>query len=412
MSVYGYPRPTTPRLEQFARDALVFRRAYATASWTRPSVASILTGLSPRHHGAVLWNEGLGNVETLAERLTAAGYRSRALIANAYLRDAGFERGFESFLVLSTGGNWNVPGAEVTQSAVTNEPFAAGSFLYLHYLDPHDPYAPAPRARAEFVRPYVGPYRGDMGFTRGVLLAGAVPWTYDGQLFLSDLYDAEVKTADDAVGRALDWVREAGLYDEAIIIVTADHGEEFHDHGGWFHGYTLYDEQLHVPLLIKFPASAQIGAGVRNEPVSIMDIVPTLVSFLALDRPGDAFDGLNLIAAGGERPREVRTLYAMQPLGRQGGIHTGTAWAARRDGLKWIELEGSYPYRPTPPRGECYDLAFDPGERTNLVATEPERCSALAKRLALWRLGGARRGPEIHVSEEERLKLEALGYTN
>lgn len=407
LSLAGYERPTSPRLDAFAADATTFARAYAPASWTRPSVASLITGLDPRHHGAIFWNQGIGAVTTVAEHLQRAGYVTRGVNTNVFLKKAGFERGFDRYETPAKG--WNTPATLVNETVKKGGPVEPGSFLYVHYLDPHDPYDPNAEARALLVRPYQGDASGSMKFIRGLLMGGAIFPDKDDVRHLSDLYDAEVRTVDAALGSLLDWLRETGVYDDALVIVASDHGEELHEHGSWLHGFTLFDEQLHVPLLIKPPQSMDVGGALREDPVSLVDVMPTILELAGLDAPSN-LDGRSLVPLlRGEPGALPRTLYALEPLsGRRG--RTGIAWSARNGHLKWIRIAGTKPSGGAPWPGECYDLLADPGEQQNLANLGPGPCAELASAAERWRAEGLRDGAPLEVEPSVEKQLRALGY--
>jgi len=420
LALSGYGRAVSPQIDRFASGSVVFENARAVASWTKPTVGSILTGYPPRQHGARHYDEGLRAVPTLATRLDVAGYTSRAVVANPFLANAGFERGFQQFRNLSKGQAWYVPGSRVTRAAVAALPEPSAGlhlFLYVHYLDPHDPYQPDPAAAAGLVRPYSGPARGSLEFVRGPLLQHRYEPSDADVRYISDLYDAEIRTVDGAVGDLFDALRAAGRYDDAWIVLTADHGEELHDRGGWLHSYTLYEEQIHVPLIVKAPRRLGIEPGRRRALVSQMDIVPTLLEALGLPaKDGDGgltLGGRSLLASlrDPEATLPERTLFAEQGFGRQDGRH-GLGYTGRRGSLKWIEVDGEYSHHPTPPNGECYDLAQDPGERHNLVGTEVDPdCGELAEVVKAWRREDRAEGTILDLPPETVERLRALGYT-
>ena len=412
----GYPRPVSPEIDRLAADGVFFSGARAVASWTKPSVASILTGYTPSRHGALRYDEGLRAVPTLATRLSLAGYVARAVVANPFLDGAGFERGFRSFRNLSKGTRWHVPGDEVTEAALAAFQQREGLFLWVHYLDPHDPYQPDEHAARLLVESYDGPVEGSMAFIRGQLLPGRYQANPADVSYVSDLYDAEVRTVDAAIGRLLDELRARGRYDEAWIVLTSDHGEELHEHGHWLHSYTLYEEQLRVPLIVKPPRRLGIAPGRRDELVSQLDVVPTLLDGLGLaPREGDAEnpDGRSLLPVlrGTIDPDPDRMLFAEQGFASADG-RRGFGYAGRRGSLKWIEVVGEYTHQATPPEGECYDLAADPGERRNLArADQMHPCSALAAAVAAWRSEARTEGVPLQIPPETEERLRALGYT-
>lgn len=411
----GYPRPVSPRIDAFAQESVAFLRARAVAAWTKPTVTSILTGSTPQRHGVLRYNERLRSFPTLATRLRLAGHRTRAVVANPFLSQTGIERGFQTFENLSDGRGWHIPGDEVTDAALAAVPDDGPMLLYVHYLDPHDPYQPSAEAAAELVRPYDGPANGSIPFIRFQLLAGEYTPTPDDVAHVSDLYDAEIRTADAAVGRLLDGLRERGRYDDAWIVLTSDHGEELYEHGHWLHSYTLYEHQLAIPLIVKPPRRLGIAPGTRFAPVSQIDVVPTLLEGLGLppDPAVERPEGRSLLArmrdgdAGGD---DDRVLFAEQGFGSKDG-RTGMGFSARQADLKWIELEGEYPHQPRPPEGECYDLATDPGEQRNLAGGAAHPCAALAGQVQAWRRQERAEAEVLDLPEETEAQLRALGYT-
>ena len=413
LSLSGYVRPTSPKIDRFAADAVVFERAFAPASWTRPSVAALLTGLDARKHGAVHWDEGLGPVETLAENLARAGYRSQAWITNPFLKGGGFDRGFDRFEKLCLGRGFGVTGAEVTALVMAEAVVGPATLNWIHFIDPHDPYQPSEAARADLVRPYAGTASGETRFVRGPLMSGEFLPSAEDVGYLSDLYDAEIRTVDQAVGKLLDWLRSTGAYDRALVVLTSDHGEEFREHGGWLHGFTLYEEQIHVPLIIKPPSSLGAAVGRHSQPVSLLDVVPTVLEIASLPLP-EGLDGRSLVPDLLGRPSpppSPRTIFALEPLAGRDGP-TGMAYAGRSNGLKWIEVDGRYPGREAPPFGECYDLGADPGEQRNLANAERGPCAELARRVGSWRGGGVEAGEPLRLEPGERERLRAIGYAH
>ncbi len=179
------------------------------------------------------------------------------------------------------------------------------------------------------------------------------------------------------MGQLFDWLRSTGAYDRALVILTSDHGEEFREHGGWLHGFTLYEEQIHVPLIIKPPSSLGAAVGRRSQPVSLLDVVPTVLEIASLPLP-EGLDGRSLVPdLLGRPPSSVRTIFALEPLAGRDGP-TGMAYMGRSHGLKWIEVDGRHPGREAPPLDECYDLRSDPGEQRNLANEDRSPCSELA----------------------------------
>jgi len=360
--VYGYPRKTTPELDAFAKDAVVFERAIAHASWTKPSVASILTSRLPAQHRAVQLRDALDpSNPTVARRLAERGFSTGAAMANSVIYDAesAFDPGFESFAGLHTGDDRRskLVGADVVVDAALEFLRARRglpTFLYVHTMDPHVPYAP-PAPFDRMFEPLPTPehpaqdprtdYKEPLDRERMI-----------GQ------YDGDIAFGDREFGRFLRALKASDQYQDALIVFVADHGEEFHDHGLWLHGRSLYDELIHVPLVVKFPGNAWAGRRVAEQ-VQGLDVVPTVLEALRQPLASD-LGGVPLqrTIRGELKPRP-----ALAEISHRGFVAHGVR--TERD---------KYVRRFSPNDDELYfDLEHDPGERTNRAAQEPQRVRLL-----------------------------------
>ena len=365
VGVYGSPHGNTPALDRLAADGVTFEHATSTAPWTLPSMASILTGLYPRHHGAgAIANrrDPLGraplaaDVPTLAATLRDAGYRTHAIVTNPYLlARSGLSRGFQSYdnltfiseAMVSGRGNaaqWLLDhvapqlvagdrGEDVSDAAVR---WLAGAdrarpfFLWLHYVDPHGPYGASAGTRHKSFRGEVtfgaGAVALDLGSTSPDpvrLRSGEIRLGDDDKRRVRALYDDEIAEVDRQVGRVLDALAEQGLADNTLVVCVSDHGEEFWDHGGVEHGHTLYDELLHVPWLMRWPSRLPAGRRVRTV-VSTIDVAPTVQELIGLPTSA-ALDGVS----GGRRRARRRRGRACRPQ-REPAVRRGTGRAAHR----------------------------------------------------------------------------------
>ena len=307
LSLYGYSRPTSPRLEQFARErGVVFRSAWSNAGCTYPSVNSLFTGLWPQRVLEEFPKIGMAipaALPTMAEMFAGSGYATAAVSASEVVRktpgklnpDGGFDRGFSSFDE-RCGGRW---AGCVNQRAIDKldqltEPF----FLYLHYLDPHASYSPpqgAPRAYSRATRAAASPWA-RKGFARTierVLLAPGGPGIEpDDARHLSDLYDDEVAYFDSRFGALIAELERRALFERTIVVFAADHGEELLDHGHWGHCADLaYQTVVGTPLVIAAPGFAP---GARDAPVSNVDLLPTLAELAGLPIDRARLDGRSL----------------------------------------------------------------------------------------------------------------------
>ena len=392
LGIHGYERDTSPALDRFFESGTAFTRATSTTPCTIPSMQQLLTGRLVDHVDS----------PTLAQMLRAHGYQTAAIVSQHQFRHGRltwFDRGFDSFDIqglreLDRHGLSTRAAAEVTDRALTwlgEERGAGPFFLWLHYFDPHDPYWP-PAAERRFVERAASPHRGDRRVL-GQELAGESRLrrryprfeAADAERF-ADLYDEEVAYTDAQLGRLFEHLEQLGLVDESIVIVTSDHGERLGEDGMWDHCKTLRPPEMHVPLLVRV-AGEPLAAGPRDDSItSTLDVVPTLVALLGLERRGDETAVLD-----GEDLRSV-------PSGRR-VIASWNGWQSIREG-DWSL------YR----RGDSLDLyrvRTDPREREDLADVEPATTTRLRAELDESR---ALTEPGESQSRETIEQLEALGY--
>lgn len=399
LGCYGYGRGTTPAIDAFAAEALLFEQMVAQSSWTKASVASIFTGLWPRDHAANTRADKLGDAATtLAERLHESGYATAAFVTNPNVTESfGFDQGFEEFRYLGAISDAEMVRQEV-MAWLDARRDARPLFLYVHTLDPHSPYLPPEEQRRRFA-----PEVADVLATGGKahlddLQAGRVPVTETELARVRALYDAEIAFADWSFGRFLDDLRQRGRYEPALVALVSDHGEEFHEHGDFTHGRNLHVESLHVPLIVKPPGGgtpARVAA-----PVQHVDLLPTILTAAGLPVPA-GLEGRDLLAVARGAVGE-RRIFSYLHL-------DGPARASVRAGL-WKLLEQLDGEQLIWPR--LYDLATDAGERVDLAEMRTVRtgflAAALRRRLAST--GVALDAETAIVDESLRESLRALGY--
>lgn len=396
LGCYGHPGGLTPEIDAFAAKAVVFESSIAQSSWTKSSVASLLTGLWPPEHGALKRTHRLSDeVLTLPEILSEAGYATAAFVTNPNVTAAfGFDQGFEDFTDLGIEARSN----EVTEAVLAyldQRMDERPLFLYVHTLDPHDPYNPPPDERARFA-PQVAVGNPAMHRILNDFQAGRREVKPRLVAQLASLYEAEIATNDRSFGVLLEGLKSRGLYDGSWVAVVADHGEEFYEHQHFRHGRALYAESLHVPLILKAPGMKE-GRRVR-EPVQHIDFLPTLLDALRLPRP-DGLYGRNLL-----EPLAPVPIFSYLHLDGPPRLSVSV------DGWKLIvRREGGGFSAP-----QLFDLRSDPGEQDDLAARDDVRRGYLATLLRRRLFGG---GVELHAEEvifDENLRrnLEALGYLN
>lgn len=410
VGAYGYERNTTPRIDRFAEDGIVFENAIATSATTLPTHMSMFTGFTPSEHGASNRHQLSRAVPYLPEVLAEADFRVDGVVSGAYLaQNFGFERGFHSYRSLR-----RPRAAETIDAALEVLDRARGQthFLFLHLIDAHWPYEP-PRELAE----HFGPIRTDVPAMLHKVLKQIPP---DGREEIQqaiDLYDAEIFYADRELGRFFDELEARGLYDNAFIIVTADHGEAFYEHDNWQHGWTLYDEIVHVPLVIKWPESAERGRIPAQ--VSQTDIFATLLEFAELSPPHARATDLATLTDASLTSDERRYAYSEFTSNPAPGELPVKHVAIRSESYKYIatfrtdadtELEIIERLDE-----ELYDLVADPNEMKNLADEASNLVDGFrngldvyleeARTFRSWRQGDA-----VIEDEAIRERLRALGY--
>ncbi|MEM8934518.1 MAG: sulfatase, partial [Acidobacteriota bacterium] len=392
---HGGPVPT-PHLDAFAAESLVFERAIAQSSWTKASMGSVFTGRSPLEHGAYRRDHVLSDrAVTLAELLSAAGYRTAAFGTNPNLTEAfGFAQGFDHFVDLGEAAN----AGEVVDAAVDwlrTSDDERPLFLWLHPIDPHSPYVPpdafreehSPHLSAETARRAV-PLINDMR-------AGRRPVDLALVAEVVELYDTEIAWSDRAFGRLREALADASL-DDAIVLVLSDHGEEFYEHGNFEHGRALFAESIHVPFMLHWPEGP---VGRVREAVQHLDVLPTLLDAVGVEAPR-GLSGQSLLDGPPTADRPIFShlhLDGAERVAVERGRFKLLAEVAPGDRLIGRQL---------------YDLVDDPKETRNLAAEQPIVTGRLAT-LLRKHLTAAREGATVEtveIDEETRRRLEALGY--
>ena len=416
LGTYGARLPTSPRIDAFAHDAVTYERAWSASSWTLPATVSLLSGVYPFEHGLVEAGQRLpaDGVPWLPELLGRLGYATAAISQWPLGKPFGLERGFGTFTLdvrLMTKSTSDLARGLFWQYLFNGPGPRRPLFAYVHVSDPHAVYDPKGSDRV-----FADRQPGSLA-----------PGLYNPQVFLERdlgrnpadtahlraLYDGEVLYADRQFGAFLDLLRYLGLYEQSLIILVSDHGEEFHEHGGFDHGRTLYEELLHVPLLVKYPGRR--GAGTRiSSRVSTLDLPPTILDLL-----GQPYGNLRLhgrpLPRAPEPSGPARALFAEVKVGAsqtQGAVDLSALVAGD---FKCVQtaLPVDRFLRPVPPL-EAYDLATDPGEHAPLAAGDA-RLGPCASQLEEWRARAhaaaerAKRKAEELLPEEVR-RLRALGY--
>lgn len=405
LGCYGGGRETSPNVDALCRESVVFEQAISHAPSTLPSHATMLSSLPPQVHGASFNRRTPlpDDAVTLAEVLSERGFRTVSFNDGSQVKGLwGLAQGFD--LYRSTRGDRAVAHARFDDRVSDflgwldgDGPEDGGAkpfFAFLHSYEVHHPYIPDEEDLARLEDATYDGWLGRRVSVRSLKRIKRRERTVDDadRAFIETAYDAEIRSMDRALGRLLEGLRERGVLDDTLVVFTSDHGEEFGEHGDWgWHGHTLYDELLRVPLVVRFPEGRWAGERVRRQ-VRLVDLAPTVADGVGVPAPGSWW-GISLLPLleGGELPPLVAV--AMVDQDREvpaGGVRTG----------RWKYLAG-----------RLFDLEHDPRETVNVLLDHPELAAALSDHLE----GVRRRAREgdagtVELDPETARELEALGY--
>jgi arylsulfatase len=430
LGCYGHPGGLSPMMDELARQGVLFEQAIATSPWTLPSIASIFCGYYPTVHKVTSYREALqmsqgaaGAVRyfgdeftTLAEVLQANGYLTAGFSANPFItQKLGFAQGFEhfdsSFAANETHGNVvNEAALRWLAQRDKSKPF----FLYLHYMDVHDPY----KAGDKYVEPLVAaveqmPNKTPLSeaemkrhkdyFGKSAVAYRGVPRhmrLFRYAEYWRARYDAGVPQVDQYLDELRGKLSEMGLWDDAYVILTADHGESLGEHELWAHGLSAHQDQLHVPLILRWPGKL---APDRRLPqtVRLFDLMPTLLAQLGIDVPPDL---------------QARSLAGLISGEAQSSLPAFAEAVKRRPGEKaFVSGKWKLLAYMDEDRYELYDLDEDPTEQHDLAGQYPQRVTELRELLGRQiaendALGAGVEAREAEMTAEELARFRALGY--
>ena len=379
LGCYGYHRDTSPAVDGLAGEGVLFENVISQSPWTTPSFGSVLTSLYPTQTGLL----GVGtsmrqSFPTLGTILKDNGYATGAIINASVLKpEFGTNRGFDYYYTTPRGGrvaDGTTRDALAWIDSVPGQPF----FLFAHYYDPHEPYAPPP--------PYVGlfeeeDYAGAIG--DGFVLHDHFPdvkglnfeplralaesdWNH-----IRTLYDGEIRFTDDSIAALLEGLEERGLLENTLVVFLSDHGEEFFEHEGFGHGHAMYGEVIRVPLIFRLPGVLPEGLRVRNQ-VRLIDVMPTILEVLGIGNTAD-MEGVSLLAH----------MEGRQESEPQGARLFGSQTAYTEAVLQGPEQKSitAYPWKIVYGVMSCEEMLFnleaDPDEQNDLVAVETGEREAL-----------------------------------
>ena len=409
VSAYGYARSTTPNIDGFGTEGVIFRNATSVSSWTLPTHMSMMTGLMPSLHGVSHEYKLSSSVPYLPEILADNGYQTFGVAAAGYLSEEwGFERGFDVYRMLIERRASEIVDAALELARGTR---STKKFLFVHLFDAHWPYVPPRGFRDRFdERP---PDITDIMPKANAEVPPSGPEEI--QQFVN-LYDGEIAYLDQELGRFFAGLKEAGIYQRSLIIFTADHGESFYEHKIWQHKPSLFEEVTHIPLIVKWPGDSPIET--VESLVSQLNIFPTLLEEAKLVPP---YDYVSLAQFLGESPPPSKNALSEVTWDVKEDRGATMKIAVKDNRLKYIltlagEVEDEL-FVSEVVNEEVYDLIEDPGEQKNLL---PETTTDIGplRRDARYLLEKARalqakrRDQKVVLDEELSEHLKALGYIN
>jgi arylsulfatase A-like enzyme len=441
-SLYGYARETTPFLKKLGADGTVFEDCQAQATWTKPSVASMMTSLYSYTHGLLKDTHTIAKgATTLAEQLRAAGYVTSSIVANPFAgRTSGLDRGFDYMMEYPVVHRFRSDAEDRgTDSAAVNkvvlpwleqhrdEPF----FLYAHTTDPHAPYRPPGKyetlwAKASDTAPFNREYtrmREMRGYGGGATISPAEcrakgidpDWFHRNSI---DRYDGEIAFNDHNLDLLVGKLKDLGILEDTLIIVVSDHGEEFWEHGWSAHGHSLYQELAHCVFLMRNPKLLPTPRRI-TEPVQLIDILPTVLDLMGV-KPEGIIEGQSLLpllkGQPFQRKRAVMSSRFAHPNAKPGGLPenlTGT--------FAWFDSNWKLIYRDQAERAginrvELYDRRTDRADKKNVASQQPQEAERLTSEVNQWieaqkqirKMLGP--GGETTLDRQTIERLRSLGY--
>jgi arylsulfatase A-like enzyme len=427
MSLYGYPRATTPSLQKLAASGVTFDRAITQWPKTGSSFAAMFTGLYP--HTTGLTHKAALRVPatylTLPKFFKEQGYQTVGVVSNAVLAASlGWSSGFDEFKETWGGGEFpddpklfrplaaaprvNALVGPLLQKHAKDERL----FMWIHYSDPHAPYILPAGEKDPFLGDAVYNGPGDRPIPQRLVNRGYTLEGHTDLKFYVAQYDANVLVADRSIQKLLDEMRALGLLEDSLIVFAADHGEELGEHNSWFeHGPLPYNTTGHVPL---FFVMNGLAAGRRiDRPVELIDIFPTLRDAVAPDRQVEGLEGHSLWPFLRPGKTDSKAADVFREAFLEAGNHPNLYHSVQEGTWKLVfNSGGKNPRAAGSPTGglELYDLTKDPLEMSNLAATRTEEVRRLRRDLVAWMRKAKSTGDEDEVNGETERALKALGY--
>ncbi len=376
LGCYGNRFAISPRIDEISAEGIRFDRAIASSGWTLPSIASLLTGTWPTIHGAL----GKKTIVTpirpelpmAAEVFKSNGFSTLGLGNNAYTSAMlGFGRGFDVYDHRHAYNDRIRRADETIDTALKliHQHRNESNFLFIHFYDPHLDYDPPPGYKAKFTAgrrrpspPLGWKYFRSIGSDRQAMMTddGIKPPSAEDSDYIKGVYYGEVNFSDAQVGRLVDGLKKMSLYDQATLVITSDHGEEFWEHGGFEHAHTVYDELIRVPLIMKLPRAVQYAKSLVKAQIRQLDVMPTLFALAGIEKPA-SFVGRSLMPFIMGQTEEHLLAFS-----------EGTLYGS--DKLAWSTQHYTYIVDLNPQakrKAELYNWRNDPHQKEDLITKQP-----------------------------------------
>jgi arylsulfatase A-like enzyme len=411
----------------------MFTHARSQSPWTLSSLASLLTSTYPSVNAVLTGNNRLEKARTtIAEAMQQEGILTQAIVSNGWLQNSfGMAQGFEGYHhsaevfnlsrfqrmiwlriarklrpdLFPIGDNFLIPDLVDMSIEWLQKYHDRDFFLWIHSIDPHDPYQPPEEYRRLYAEE---PYKGRFQVTSGQIfnLRIGARLSVDDKAQLERLYDQEIRYTDDHFKRLIDTLNRLGIGDETFIIISSDHGEEFWEHDGLMHGHALYDEQLLVPLVMHFPDRISPGL-VIDKPVRLLDLMPTILDMYDFGMPSE-MQGTSMIPL----IQNPELQWAAAPSYAEALLYFDELKSVAHEGYKLV-------LNPSTGKTMLFDLSTDPGEQIDLKWSQPELAETMRLQLEEWleeserlaeSLPHSTDGSKANIDPETEAQLKALGY--
>jgi arylsulfatase A-like enzyme len=453
LSCYGYERPTTPHIDALAQQSTLYGQAISVGCWTLPVHASLFTGLYPLNHGVTVSKDALPDgFPTLARRLKELGYQTVCFSNNAYISSAtGLDQGFDTvedvwrithprgtertkmskrIKQLERRGPWARPAVKLMRQAMrlrsfmkhrrsqkdsgarlTNEKIEswlrqsrrpdAPFFIFVNYMECHERYSPPHPYDRRFMPAKFSPWRvAQVSPNKAEVLSGSARRRADDLEIMRSLYDGALSYLDEKVAEVVRSLEALGILDDTVLVVTSDHGDSLGEHDHLGHRLALYEQLVHVPLIVRYPARFEAGARVAQQ-VQLADLFPTFLELAGADIADAAASGFHSLLAPPTAQRPFTVAENTAPI----SLDSLQARMIRTDQYKFIWKSNH--------QHELYDLARDPHETANLVVVESDVARRLVERLEAWERSLEDRRIETRQAEYDEAtlqRLRGLGY--